>query len=211
MKYWTTSASDLGASCGFSCDAGLTALWRVSLCDSALLDSSIQQHRILWGGKGKEAASQKSPRAQKNKVTTICYSYCFFLTVLVFIFNSGSSLLSVPAGIKLHRLEEARPSFLTATMLHHFRQNLLFPPFTWAAAALSAAAGAAAVLLPALRPGLADSKLSRLHIAKEEERWSRGFFFFFFFFGSGSQGLQYVMILGFSVAAGREEKGRVLI
>lgn len=180
MKYWTTSASDLGASCGFSCDAGLTALWRVSLCDSALLDSSIQQHRILWGRKGKEAASQKSPRAQKNKVTTICYSYCFFLTVLVFIFNSGSSLFSVPAGIKLRRLEEARPSFLTATMLHHFRQNLLFPPFTWAAAALSAAAGAAAVLLPALRPGLADSKLSRLHIAKGEELWSRGFFFYWF-------------------------------
>ncbi|XP_063015826.1 uncharacterized protein LOC134420058 isoform X1 [Melospiza melodia melodia] len=81
---------------------------------------------------------------------------------------------------KLHRSEEARQSFLTATMLHRFRQNLLFPPFTWAAAALSAAAGAAAVLLPALHPGLAGSKLSRLHIAKEEERWSRGFFFYWF-------------------------------
>lgn len=176
MKQWTTSASDLGASCGFSCDAGLTALWRVSLCDSALLDSSIQQRRILWGGKGKATASQKTPKAQINKVTTICYSYCFFLTVLAFIFNSGSSLFSIPAGTKLHRLEEARLSFLTATMLHRFRQSLLFPPFTWAAAALSAAAGAAAVLLPALHPGLADSKLSRLHIAKEEERWSRVFF-----------------------------------
>lgn len=174
MKQWTTSASDLGASCGFSCDAGLTALWRVSLCDSALLDSSIQQRRILWEGKGKATASQKTPKAQINKVTTICY--CFFLTVLAFIFNSGSSLFSVPAGTKLHRLEEARLSFLTATMLHRFRQSLLFPPFTWAAAALSAAAGAAAVLLPALHPGLADSKLSRLHIAKEEERWSRVFF-----------------------------------
>lgn len=95
---------------------------------------------------------------------------------MAFIFNSGSSLFSIPAGTKLHRLEEARLSFLTATMLHRFRQSLLFPPFTWAAAALSAAAGAAAVLLPALHPGLADSKLSRLHIAKEEERWSRVFF-----------------------------------
>lgn len=92
-------------------------------------------------------------------------------------------------------------------MLRRFWQSLLFPPFTWVAAALSAAAGAAAVLLPVLRPGLADSKLSRLHIAKEEERWSR----VFFFIGSGSQGLQYVMILGFSAAGGREEKGRVLI
>lgn len=64
-------------------------------------------------------------------------------------------------------------------MLHRFRQSLLFPPFTWAAAALSAAAGAAAAWLPALRPALADSKLSRLHIAKEEERWSRVFFYWF--------------------------------
>lgn len=32
-----------------------------------------------------------------------------------------------------------------------------------------------------------------------------------FFIGSGSQGLQYVMILGLSLAGGREEKGRVLI
>ncbi|XP_031970078.1 uncharacterized protein LOC116446410 [Corvus moneduloides] len=71
--------------------------------------------------------------------------------------------------IKLDCLEEARLAFLTAVMLHRFRQSLLFPPFTWAAAALSAAAGAAAVLLPALHPGLADSKLSHLHIAKEEE------------------------------------------
>lgn len=194
MKQWTTSASDLGASCGFSCDAGLAALWRVSLCDSALLDSSIQQHRRLWEGRGKETPPQKTPKAQKNKVTIIYYSYCFFLTVLAFIFNSGSSLFSVPAGIKLHCSEEARLSFLTAPTLHRSRHSLLFPPFTWAAAAaVSAAAGAAAVWLPALHPGLADSKLTRLHIAKEEERWSR-----VFSVGSGSKGLRCVMNLGFS-------------
>ncbi|XP_039242609.1 uncharacterized protein LOC120324336 [Pipra filicauda] len=104
--------------------------------------------------------------------------------------------------IKLHRSEEARLSFLTATMLHRFRHSVLFPAFTWAAAALSAAAGAAAVLLPALHPGLIDSKLSRLHIAKEEERWSR----IFFFVGSGSKGLRYVMILGFFWWGGRRRK-----
>lgn len=178
MKHWTTSASDLGASCGFSCDAGLTALWRVSLCDSALLDSSIQQHRILWGGKGKEAASQKSPKAQKIKlrqfVIVIVSSYLFWLLFFLILGLPFSPFLQAQ---KLHHLEEARLSFLTATtMLHQFRQSLLFPPFTWAAAALSAAAGAAAAWLPALRPALADSKLSRLHIAKEEERWSRVFF-----------------------------------
>lgn len=90
-------------------------------------------------------------------------------------------------------------------MLHRFRQSLLFPPFTWAAAALSAAAGAAAAWLPALRPALADSKLSRLHIAKEEERWSR-----VFFIGSGSQGLQYVMILRFSAVGGGRRKEECL-
>lgn len=168
MKQWTTSASDLGASCGFSCDAGLTALWRVSLCDSALLDSSIQHHWRLWEGRGKDT-SQKPPKAQKNKVTIIYYSYCFFLTVLAFIFNSGSSLFSVPAGTKLYRSEEARLSFPTATTLHWSRHSLLFPPFTWAAAAVSAAAEAATVSLPALHPGLAGSKLTRLHIATKSD------------------------------------------
>lgn len=172
----------------------------MSLCDSALLDSSIQQHRRLWGRRGEETPPQKTPKAQKNKVTIISYSYCFFLSVLAFIFNSGSSLFSVPAGIKLHRSEEARLSFLTATTLHRSQPSLLFPPVTWAAAAVSAAAGAAAVSLPVLHPGWADSKLTRLHIAKEEERWSR-----VFSVGSGSKGLRYVMVLGFSL--GGERKG----
>nr|XP_009687035.1 PREDICTED: uncharacterized protein LOC104153062 isoform X2 [Struthio camelus australis] len=82
-------------------------------------------------------------------------------------------------GIKLRYLEEARLSFLTATMLHRSQRSLLFPPFTWAAAAVSAAAGAAAVSLPALHPGLSDSRRTRLHIAKEEERWSCVFFCWF--------------------------------
>jgi len=128
VTWWTASASDSGASCGFSCDAGLAALWRVSLCDSALLDSSIQQHRRLWEGGGKETPPQKTPKSQKNKVKTIYYRYYLFLTALAFIFNFGSSLFSVPAGITLHRLEEARFPFLTAPTLHRSRHSLLFPP-----------------------------------------------------------------------------------
>lgn len=109
----------------------------------------------------------------------IYYSYCFFLTGLAFIFNSRSCLFSIPAGITLHRLEEARLSFLTATTLHRFRHSLLFPPFTWAAAAVSAAAGAAAISLPALHPGLADSKLPRLHVVKGRRAMEPRFFCWF--------------------------------
>ncbi|XP_066848163.1 uncharacterized protein [Anser cygnoides] len=94
--------------------------------------------------------------------------------------NSFSQCTAFPCnyGIKLHCSEEARLSFLTATALRHSQHSLLFPPFTWAAAAVSAAAGAAAVSLPVLHPGLADLRLTRLHIAKEEERWSHIFFYF---------------------------------
>lgn len=143
---------------------------------------TVASSNIGYFGEGEEKRQtpRKARKPRKIKlrqfVIVIVSSSLFWLL----FFNSGSSLSSVPAGIKLHRLEEARLSFLTARMmLHHFRQSLLFPPFTWAAAAPSAAAGAAAAWLPALRPGLADSKLSRLHIAKEEERWSRVFFYWF--------------------------------
>lgn len=133
-----------------------------------------------FGERGGEDTPPEKPQSpEKNKVAIIYDHYYFILTLSASIFNSGSSLFSVPAGIKLHYSEEARLSFLTATVLRHSQHSLLFPPFTWAAAAVSAAAGAAAVSLPVLHPGLADLRLTRLHIAKEEERWSHIFFSWF--------------------------------
>ncbi|CAM4510373.1 unnamed protein product [Caretta caretta] len=57
--------------------------------------------------------------------------------------------------------------------------SCFFPPFTWAASAVSvAAAGAAAVWLPVLHPGMSESGITHLHTAKEEQRWNAGHIFF---------------------------------
>lgn len=69
-------------------------------------------------GRGGKDTPLGKPQSPENKVTALYYSHNFFLTILASIFNSGSSLFSVPAGMKLHCSEEARffpHSYGTAT------------------------------------------------------------------------------------------------